>query len=68
MEIVLLTSALAEDLQPWLEEQGLENLEYYFADATAIETIMRGNPGFMYLKDAVVVDKGRKVSELKIEN
>ena len=68
MEIVLLTSALAEDLQSWLEEQGLENLEYYFADATAIETIMRGNPGFMYLKDAVVVDKGRKVSELKIEN
>ena len=30
--------------------------------------MMRGNPGFMYVKDATVIDKGRKVNELKWNN
>ena len=64
---VLLTSALPEEVQEWLYENGIDGLDYLFADATAIETMMRGNPGFMYVKDAKVVDKGRKVSELKLE-
>ena len=29
--------------------------------------MMRGNPGFMYVKNATVVDKGRKAGELKID-
>lgn len=68
MEIVMLTSALPEDIQSWLYENKIENLEYMFADATAIKTIMRGNPGFMYVKEAVVMDKTRKAAELKVEN
>ena len=66
LPLVLLTSALPEDLQSWLYENNMDGVEYYFADATAIETMMRGNPGFMYVKDAVVVDKGRKPAELKL--
>ena len=68
LRIVLLTSALPEEIQAWLYENQLDGLDFLFADATAIETMMRGNPGFMFVKDAVVVDKGRKAGEVKIEN
>ncbi len=68
IDIKMLTSALPEEVQSWLYENKIEGLDYLFADATAIETMMRGNPGFMYVKDAKVIDKGRKVGELKIEN
>ena len=67
-EIVLLTSALPEDILIWMYENGIEDMDFYFADATAIETMMRGNPGFMYVKNATVVDKGRVAGELKMEN
>ena len=68
MRIVLLTAALPEEVQVWLADNNISGLDYLFADATAIETMMRGNPGFMYVKDATVVDKTRRVGELKIEN
>ena len=68
LPVVMLTAALPEEVQTWLYENNMDGIDYYFADATAIETMMRGNPGFMYVKDAVVVDKGRKAGELKIEN
>ena len=68
LRIVMLTSALPEEVQTWLYENKIDGLDYLFADATAIETMMRGNPGFMYVKDATVVDKGRKVGSLRIEN
>ncbi len=67
MQIVMLTSALPEDVQAWLYQNNITGLSYLFADATAIETMMRGNPGFMFMKNAVVVDKGRKIRDLKIE-
>ena len=66
IQIVMLTSALPEEVQAWLYQNSISGLDYLFADATAIETMMRGNPGFMYVKDAVVVDKGRKPAELKL--
>ena len=66
LQIVMLTSALPEEVQTWMYEQQISGLDYLFADATAIETMMRGNPGFMYIKDATVVDKNRKVSNLKL--
>ena len=68
LRIVLLTSALPEEVQAWLYENQLEGLDFLFADATAIETMMRGNPGFMFVKDATVVDKGRKAGELRVES
>lgn len=67
-QIVLLTAALPEEIQAWLYDNQIEGMDYLFADATAIKTMLRGNPGFMYVKDAVVVDKGRKADKLKIDN
>ncbi|MBR6292149.1 MAG: DoxX family protein [Bacteroidales bacterium] len=67
IQIVMLTAALPEDVQAWLYQNKIYGLDYLFADATAIETMMRGNPGFMYVKNATVVDKRRKIRELKIE-
>ena len=67
IRIVLLTSALPEEVQAWMADNDISGLDYLFADATAIETMMRGNPGFMYVKNATVVDKGRTAVELKIE-
>lgn len=67
IQIVMLTSALPEEAQAWLYQNNISGLDYLFADATAIETMMRGNPGFMYVKDAVVVDKTRKIRELKLQ-
>lgn len=68
IRIVMLTSALPEEVQSWLYMNGINGLDYLFADATAIETMMRGNPGFMFIKDAIVVDKTRKIRELKLLN
>ena len=65
--IVMLTSALPEEVQAWMADNEISGLDYLFADATAIETMMRGNPGFMYVRDATVIDKGRKFSDLKID-
>ena len=67
-KIVMLTSALPEEVQAWLYENNISGLDYLFADATAIKAIMRGNPGFMYMKDATVLQKTRKADELEIEN
>lgn len=57
INFVLLTSALDEEIQPLLYENGLNEMIYYFADATAIETMLRSNPGFILLKDAEVKGK-----------
>lgn len=57
INFVLLTSALDEDVQAFLYENELSELIYYFADATAIETMLRSNPGFILLKDAKVMGK-----------
>lgn len=57
MQMVVLSSALAEELQAFLYENNLADLEYYFADATAIKTILRSNPGFLLMKDAKVMGK-----------
>lgn len=55
--VVLLSSALAEDIQAFLYAHEMSNLDFYFADATAIKTMLRSNPGFMLLHNALVVDK-----------
>ena len=67
LRIVMLTSALPEEVQTWLYQNHISGLDHLCADATAIETMMRGNPGFMFIKDATVVDKTRKIRELKLD-
>ncbi len=52
----------------WLIDHSMTDVEYYLTDATAIKTILRGNPGYLFVRGGVVVDKGREMGELKIEN
>jgi hypothetical protein len=67
-----------QKVQMWLSDNKIDGIQVnvpdmtgennvYFTDATAIKTIMRGNPGFMYMRDGVVIDKERKADKLKIE-
>lgn len=57
IQVVLLTSALPEDVEAFLYENKLDNMEFYFADATAIETMARSNPGFVLMKEGKVMGK-----------
>ena len=66
-EIAILTSALTDEAFAWLQDNELAAVDCYFADATAIKTVMRGNPGFMYIKDATVMDKSRQPMKLSID-
>ena len=66
LQLVLLCSALPEEVQAWFATSGLEEFDYYSADATAIKAAMRGNPGFMVVRQGVVVDKGRKAFRLDV--
>lgn len=58
----------ADMLHAWMAERDISWIECLYADDTAIKVVLRGNPGFLFVKDGVVVDKGRKAGELKIEN
>ncbi|MBP3762703.1 MAG: hypothetical protein J6I49_02360 [Bacteroidales bacterium] len=64
-KIVMLTSALPEEVQAWLYENQISGLDYLFADATAIKAMLRGNPGFLFVKDGTVVAKTRKAEDLE---
>ena len=57
VQMVLLTSALPEDVERFLYANQLDNIEFYFADVTAIETMLRSNPGFILLKEGKVMGK-----------
>lgn len=57
LQMVLLSSALPEEMETFLYANHLDNLEFYFADKTAIETMARSNPGFVLMKDGKVQGK-----------
>lgn len=57
IQLVLLSSALAEEVEAFLYENKLDELEFYFADVTAIETMARSNPGFLLMKNGKVLGK-----------
>ena len=67
IDMVLLTSALTEDAEAFLYEHGLSDMPYYFADATAIETMLRSNPGFVLLKEAKVLGKWSVANARKLQ-
>lgn len=69
IQMVLLTSSLPEEVEAFLYTNKLDNLEFYFADVTAIETMLRSNPGFILLKDGKVMNKWhvRHYRDVKVE-
>ena len=68
IQIVLLTSALPEDAQAFLYAEGLSNLEFYMADATAIETMLRSNPGFILMRNSTVLGKWHFHNAMKLQD
>ena len=67
VQMGLLTSALAEEVQSFLYAYQMDDIDFYFADATAIETMARSNPGFLLLKRGKVLGKWhyRNVDDLE---
>lgn len=67
MQMVMLVSALPEEVDAFRDANGLDDIDFYFADATAIETMMRSNPGFVLLKEGKVLGKWhyRRVRNIK---
>ena len=57
IQMVMLVSALPEEMDAFRDANGLDEIDFYFADATAIETMMRSNPGFVLLKEGKVIGK-----------
>lgn len=68
INFVLLTSALPEEIEAFLYENELGEVVYYFADTTAIETMLRSNPGFVLLKEAKVLGKWSVANADKVMN
>ena len=66
VEMVLLTSALEEDVEAFLYENDMQDLLYFMADETAIKAMMRSNPGFVLLKDSEVMGKWHYNKAVKI--
>ncbi len=73
VQMVVLTSLLPEEVQTFLHDNQLDDLEYFFADGTAIKTVMRSNPGFTLMQGGKVQGKwhyrkSRNVSEIELNN
>ncbi len=68
VQMVLLTCALPEEIQHFLHQIGLDEVEYYFADGTAIKTIMRSNPGFTLMKGGKVLGKWHYRKSRRVED
>lgn len=51
-----LTSALPEDVERFMESKNI-GAEFYYADDTVLQAMVRSNPGFILMKDGVVVNK-----------
>ncbi|MBR4803869.1 MAG: hypothetical protein IK032_04455, partial [Bacteroidales bacterium] len=54
---IFLTASLPEETEKFLADNQLDDMVYFFADDKAIETMLRSNPGYILLKDAIVKGK-----------
>ncbi|MBO4741527.1 MAG: DoxX family protein [Bacteroidales bacterium] len=68
VNFLLLTASLPEEVEDFLDKNNLSSLEYYFADNTAIKTMLRSNPGYILLKDAEVKGKWHYRNYNRIRN
>ena len=56
LKIYGLTSSPYIEIDNFRHEHGI-GLPFYYADATALKTIIRANPGILLLKDGTILDK-----------
>ena len=68
VKYVFLTASLPEDVEKFLNDNKLGDVSYFLADDKAIETMLRSNPGYILLKDAIVKGKWHYRNYNKIRN
>lgn len=56
VEIVMIGASTEAQLQEFLQIHNW-NIPYYMADATVVKTIIRSNPGLVFLEDGTVLEK-----------
>ena len=54
--------------EKFLNDNGMDYIPYFLADDKAIETMLRSNPGYILLKDAIVKGKGHYRNYNKIRS
>ncbi len=57
ISFIVLTSSTPEQIEEFKERVNPAAFEYYFADHSALEAMIRANPGLVLLMDAVVKEK-----------
>ncbi|MBR3939851.1 MAG: DoxX family protein [Bacteroidales bacterium] len=57
MVLLVSVSSSQTEVVDFLLENKMDNIEFYYADEKAIETMLRSNPGFILLRNSVVVNK-----------
>lgn len=68
VKYVFLTASLPEDAEKFLNDNDMGYIPYFLADEKAIETMLRSNPGYILLKDAVVKGKWHYRNYAKIRS
>ncbi|MCD4681171.1 MAG: hypothetical protein K8S00_12375 [Bacteroidales bacterium] len=57
ISFIVLTSSTPEEIEAFKTRVNAADFEYYFADDTSLESIVRANPGLVLLKGTVVKGK-----------
>lgn len=68
IRFVILSNAEQSELLQFLYGNNLMDVEYYFGDEKAIETMLRSNPGFIVMQNAVVKGKWHYRNAEKIKD
>ena len=57
MTLLVSVSSTEKEINNFLFSNDMDGLEFYYADEKAIETMLRSNPGFILLKNSIVINK-----------
>lgn len=68
IRFAVISNAEQSDLLQFLYGNTLMDVEYYFGDEKALETMLRSNPGFILMEDATVKGKWHYKNADKIKN
>lgn len=56
VKVSLVAASSEEEMEKFLQEKGLR-IGFYMADATVVKTIIRSNPGLVFIEDGTVLKK-----------
>jgi uncharacterized membrane protein YphA (DoxX/SURF4 family) len=56
VSVLLVAASYEKEMENFLQEKGLR-IGYYMADATVVKTIIRANPGLVFLEEGTVLKK-----------